>query len=160
METDEGTNAPRPCSWCSRPGVTNRCAVFRGKAEACAYCKVMSRARCSAIRAPEPPSLEELIAQLERNVDECAAGLTRNTAGLTRNAAGLMRNAAGIAENQAVLDRHSSENRAMDSLREAVVSDMYKVWKALGFDPDARGRPPPQRVEVAETEVETNTMEE
>ena len=138
METDKGTDAARPCHWCSRPGVTHRCVVFKNKVEACAYCKVTSKAKCTATSNPES-SLEERIAQLERHV----AGLN-----------------AGVAEARQELDSHHQELGNQQQQLEAAISDIDTIWKALGLDPEARSRRLSQGLGVSENEADTKGMEE
>ncbi|KAK6442900.1 hypothetical protein LTR95_000915 [Oleoguttula sp. CCFEE 5521] len=79
METDEGMDAPNPCPWCTRPGC-GPCRVFKGKDEACGYCKRQGKKGCMASVEPEedeemPDAVEDGeetgdSAVLKANVDE------------------------------------------------------------------------------------------
>lgn len=49
METDEGIDAPNPCSWCSKKGHNSPCRVWKEKEDlACAYCKRHGKSGCKA----------------------------------------------------------------------------------------------------------------
>ena len=84
METDDGMDAPSPCSWCNRKGSEVNCRVWKDKDEKmCAYCRRMGKTGCGAKTAPVeeeqtmPLAIKRRFAEIERHFAELQSRLEK-----------------------------------------------------------------------------------
>jgi len=112
METDEGTAAPSPCSWCTREGHKQPCRVWATREDkACAYCKRHAKAECRAKDVKV-----EVVTTKDRvsTVEERLTKLDSNMAALREETTTVKERLTAVEERMTKLDRLELETLRKD----------------------------------------------